>query len=73
LRSALRELEDAASKVVGCVLYNVGRTRWLRKPAEVPLPEYPPPAGPPRRINNHHEAPPSQRPTKSLDITAGPS
>jgi capsular exopolysaccharide synthesis family protein len=73
LRSALRELEGAAGKVVGCVLYNVGRTRWLRKPLDVPAAEYPPPAGPPRRINNHHEAPPSQRPTKNLDITAGPS
>lgn len=73
LRSALRELEEAADKVIGCVLYNVGRRRWLRKPVEVPLAEYPPPAGPPRRINNNHEVPPSQRPAKSLDITAGPS
>ncbi len=31
LHAALREAGDAASKLVGCVLYNVGRRRWLRR------------------------------------------
>ncbi len=36
LQAALREAGDAASKLVGCVLYNVGRRRWLRRsPAPV--------------------------------------
>jgi succinoglycan biosynthesis transport protein ExoP len=34
LQAALREAGDAASKLVGCALYNVGRRRWLRRSPE---------------------------------------
>jgi succinoglycan biosynthesis transport protein ExoP len=36
LQAGLREAGDAAGKLIGCVLYNVGRRRWLRRsPAPV--------------------------------------
>jgi capsular exopolysaccharide synthesis family protein len=40
LQAALREAGDAAGKLAGCVLYNVGRRRWLRRsPALVVAPD----------------------------------
>jgi capsular exopolysaccharide synthesis family protein len=32
LQAALREVDDTAGKLVGSVLYNVGRRHWLRQP-----------------------------------------
>jgi polysaccharide biosynthesis transport protein len=74
LRAALRELEDAAAKLVGSVLYNVGRRRWLGRssapdatfePAGPGIWSQPDPA-------DSHEVTPSLQPTKHVDMTAGP-
>lgn len=41
--AALREAGDAARKLIGCVLYDVGRRHWLRaSPAPVPAEPAPP-------------------------------
>ena len=43
VQAALREAGDAASKLIGCVLYNVGRRRWLRRsPASLLTTDRPP-------------------------------
>jgi len=74
LRAALRELEEAAGKLIGCVLYNVGRRRWLGR-AQVPEATLRPPDSGlwsrPDRVDGH-EVPPLQ-PTKRVDMTTGPS
>lgn len=49
LQAALREAGDAVDKVIGCVLYNVGRHRWLR-------------SSPEPRISPEPEAAPADRP-----------
>lgn len=75
LQAALREIHDSADKLIGHVLYDVGRRRWLRRrPAG--------PAAPSARDQGEwlhpdeldgHEAFPARRPTKSVTLTADPS
>lgn len=74
-QAAMREAGDAAGKLVGWVLCNVGRRRWLRgSPAPAPTVE-PPDLDVWSRHEavDGHEAPPSRRPTKNITLTGGPA
>lgn len=62
LQAALREAGDAVEAVIGCVLYNVGRHRWLRsfpEPVPAPIPE---------RAPDHAPEPPAAPVDRPLDI-----
>jgi len=75
LRAALHELEEAASKLTGCVLYNVGRRRWLGRPVVPEAIVEPPGIGLWDRPDglDGHEAVPLLKPAKRVDMTTGPS
>jgi capsular exopolysaccharide synthesis family protein len=75
LRAAMRELHEVAGELIGHVLYDVGRYRWLRqRPAS-------PSAGPeqgqggwPRRDEaDGHDAVPLRSPAKKVSMTSDPS
>jgi hypothetical protein len=74
LRAALRELEEATGKLIGCVLYNVGHRRWLGRPQVPEATLGPPESGPWSRADgvDGQEVPPLQ-PTTRIDMTTGPS
>jgi len=74
-RAAIREAGEAADKLVGCVLYNVGRRRWLRgSSAQAAFTTEPPDLDVWSRRDtvDGHEAPPS-RPSKNITINSGPA
>jgi capsular exopolysaccharide synthesis family protein len=69
-QAAMREADDVTGKVVGYVLYNVGRRRWLR--ASMPAATNEPPetdiwsrSGP---VDGHPAGPP-MRPAKNITLT----
>jgi polysaccharide biosynthesis transport protein len=74
LRAALHEVDDVAGKLIGCVLYNVGRHRWVRRPraatvtAESPEPDIWPRFG---EVDGH-EAASSPEPAKDIRLGTGP-
>jgi hypothetical protein len=73
-RAAVREAGEAADKLVGCVLYNVGRRRWLRRsPAAVTI--EPPDLDVWARDDavDGHGTQSSRRPTKNITMTNGPA
>jgi succinoglycan biosynthesis transport protein ExoP len=74
-QAAMREAGEAADNLVGWVLYNVGRRRWLR-PSSAPALTVEPPDldvwSRPDAVDGH-EAPPSRRPTKNITLTSGPA
>jgi succinoglycan biosynthesis transport protein ExoP len=74
-QAAMREAGEAADNLVGWVLYNVGRRRWLR-PSSAPAPTVEPPdldVWARHDVVDGHEAPPSRRPTKNITLTGGPA
>jgi capsular exopolysaccharide synthesis family protein len=74
LRAALRDLEEAAGKLIGCVLYNVGSRRWLGRPSAPETTFDPPDIGQwarPDGVDGHDG--PSLQPTRHVDMTARPS
>jgi capsular exopolysaccharide synthesis family protein len=77
LRAALRDLEETAAKLIGCVLYSVGRRRWLGRASAPPTAFEPPDIGlwtPHDGVDGHdgHDGT-SLHPTKHVDMTARPS
>lgn len=75
MRAALHELEEVASRLVGCVLYNVGRRHWVRKSplaaVAIDLPELDLWSRPERAGDG--EPTPSQRTATNVNPTSGPS
>jgi polysaccharide biosynthesis transport protein len=74
-QAAMREADDVTGKVVGYVLYNVGRRRWLR--ASMPAATNEPPetdvwSGHDSGVDGH-EAEWKLRPTRNITMTSGPS
>jgi receptor protein-tyrosine kinase len=68
LRAALRELEEAAAKLIGSVLYNVGRRRWLGRPLAPEAAFEPPDPGIwswPDAVDGHGATPSPQPPSTS--------
>jgi len=75
-RAAIREAGDSADKLVGCVLYNVGRRRWLRgSSAQAAFTVEPPDLDVWSRHDmvDGHEAPSSRRPSKNITMNSGPA
>jgi succinoglycan biosynthesis transport protein ExoP len=74
-QAAMREAGEAADNLVGWVLYNVGRRRWLRPSSAPALTVEPPDLDVWSRHDtvDGHEAPPSPRPTKNITLTGGPA
>jgi hypothetical protein len=75
-RAAVREAGEAADKLVGCVLYNVGRRRWLRRsPARAAVTIEPPDLDVWDRHDavDGHGSLTSRRPTKNITMTDGPA
>jgi len=74
LQAAMGELREAADKLIGNVLYNTGRHRWLRSRPARPIT-----AGPPEwdawsrrdEIDGHDRRPVSQ-PAKHVTVTSDP-
>jgi tyrosine-protein kinase len=73
LQAALREVEEVAGKLIGCVLAGVGRRRWLRGAAADPGTQ-----SPDLTVWTQHdtvdgqEAMPSRRPAKNVSLSSGP-
>jgi tyrosine-protein kinase len=76
VRAAMREIDDMADKLIGSVLYNAGRRRWLRK-SDVPAPAIDRPdldTWSYREVVDGHEAAASSRPgTANISLTTGPA
>ncbi len=75
-RAAIREAGDAADKLVGCVLYNVGRRRWLRgSSAPAAFTVEPPDLDVWSRHDtvDGHEAASSRRPSNNITMNSGPA
>jgi capsular exopolysaccharide synthesis family protein len=75
LQAAVHELGDAADKLIGCVLYNVGYRRWLRKRPTPPITVDPADLGGWLRQDgvDGREAANSRRPAKNVSLTTDPS
>jgi polysaccharide biosynthesis transport protein len=74
-QAAMREAREASDNLVGWVLYNVGRRRWLRRSPAAAVTLEPPDLDVWSRHDavDGHEAPPSGRPTKNITLTSGPA
>ena len=75
LQAAVHEVGDAADKLIGCVLYNVGYRRWLRKRPTPPITVDPADLGGWLRQDgvDGREAANSRRPAKNVSLTTDPS
>jgi tyrosine-protein kinase len=75
-QAAMREAADAAGKLVGSVLYNVGRHRWLRRSRAQAVLTFEPPdpdVWPRHDMVDGHEVTPSRVPAKNITLTSGPA
>jgi capsular exopolysaccharide synthesis family protein len=75
LWAVMRDIEEAADKLIGCVLCNVGRRRWLHQPRVRPVAVVSPD---PDAWSwtwgvDGQEAVPAQAPTKKVSMPGGPS
>jgi polysaccharide biosynthesis transport protein len=75
-QATMREAGEAVGKLVGSVLYNVGRRRWLRGSRTQVAHTF----GPPdldvwsrHDTVDGHEAPPSRLPATNITLTSGPA
>jgi capsular exopolysaccharide synthesis family protein len=75
VRAAMREIDDIADKLIGSVLYNAGRRRWLRK-SDLPAPVFDRPdldTWSYRDVVDGHEAASSRPGTTNISMTTGPA
>src|SRR5947208_5229540 len=76
LQAAMRELEEVAGRLIGCVLYDVGRHRWLRRRPARPItlgPGLEPDMWTRRDQGEGHGALPIRRAANNVNVTADPS
>lgn len=75
LQAAMGELHEAAGKLIGSVLYNAGRYRWLRGRPAGPVTAWPlePDAWPRRDEIDGHDDLPARRHGKNVTVTSDPS
>ena len=75
VQAAMREAGEAADKLIGCVLYNVGRRRWLRGPTAPAGTIDPPDLDVWSRYDalDGHQAGNSRPPATNISLTAGPA
>lgn len=75
LQAAMAELHEAAGKLIGNVIYNVGRYRWLRSRPAGPLVAGPPArdAWPLRDEFDAHDSLPVFRRANNVTVTSDPS
>jgi succinoglycan biosynthesis transport protein ExoP len=73
LQATMRELDEAADRLIGYALYNVGRRRWLRRrpaPAITLGPGLDPDAWDRHDMVDGHDGPAARRAAKNISVTA---
>ena len=75
LQATMGELHEVAGKLIGSVLYNAGRHRWLRRQPAGPLSAEPleQDTWPRRDEIDGHDGPAARQPAKHITVTADPS
>jgi len=75
LQATIGELREAAGKLIGSVLYNAGRYRWLRSRPAGPISAEPLERDPwPRRDEiDGHDGLRARQPAKNVTVTSDPS